>query len=194
MRDTVTSTCSSQCRYFAIESRNVIHQGYRRWLHVWMDKHVVIFMEQYNVKVRPHYTAQQNATDCSLATQQKLLGIWRQFDRVRIKKYFFADYTSGYKNCGTKPVNFVWFFFSIWLMPFWNPLLIKCHTTHLWWDQHFAYRIFMPRHAEALTKPRRIDVHIILTICHTERLYSALRYSVDAPLQTDVTHCSYVTR
>ncbi len=33
-----------------------------------------------------------------------------QFDCVHIKKEIFADYTSGYKNCGRRPVNFIWFF------------------------------------------------------------------------------------
>ncbi len=63
-----------------------------------------------HLKVRRHYAARQNATHCSFATRQKLLGICRQFDRVHMKKEFFADNTSGYKNCGTRPVNVVWFF------------------------------------------------------------------------------------
>ncbi len=37
----------------------------------------------------------------NFAVWQKLLGICRQFDRIHIKKEFFADYTSGYKNCET---------------------------------------------------------------------------------------------
>ncbi len=39
----------------------------------------------------PHYAAWQNATHCSFAAWQKLLGICRQCDRVRMKKEFFAD-------------------------------------------------------------------------------------------------------
>ncbi len=39
-----------------------------------------------SIKVRPHYAAWQNATHCSFATRQKLLGICRQFDSVHIKK------------------------------------------------------------------------------------------------------------
>ncbi len=42
------------------------------------------------IKVRPHYAARQNATHCSFAARQKLLGICRQCDRVHMKKEFFA--------------------------------------------------------------------------------------------------------
>ncbi len=57
----------------------------------------------FNAKVPPHYAARQNATHCSFAAWQKLLGICRQFDRIDIKRIFWEDY----KNCGTRPVNFV---------------------------------------------------------------------------------------
>ncbi len=64
-------------------------------------------------------------------------------------------------------------FFCNWLMPFWNPLLIIYRVANLWWDRHFADRIFMLhgmlRHAEALPKPRHIDVHIIHAICRMAR-------------------------
>ncbi len=108
-----------------------------------------------------------------LAAWQKLLSICRQFDCVHIKKEFFAVYTSGYKNCGMKPVNFFWFFFSNWLMPIWNPLLIIPRTANLWWDRQFTDRIFMPQHAEALPKLHRIHVHIILTIYRLARPHFA---------------------
>ncbi len=72
-----------------------------------------------------------------------------------------------------RSVNFLWFFFSNWLMPFWNPLLIICHAANLWWNRHFADWIFISHgmlwHTEALPKPRRIDVHIILAICRMAR-------------------------
>ncbi len=44
------------------------------------------------LKVRPHYAARQNATHCSFAARQKLLGICRQCDPVLMKKEFFADF------------------------------------------------------------------------------------------------------
>ncbi len=141
-----------------------------------------------STKLRPHYAVRQNVTHCCFATRQKLLDICRQFDRVHIKKEFFADYTSGYKNCGTRPVNFIWFFLFNWWMPFWNPLLIICHAANIWWDRYFVDWIFMPhgmlQHAEALPKSHRIDVHIILAICRTQGrilLHSAARHGVDAP-------------
>ncbi len=62
------------------------------------------------MKVHPYYTTRQNATHCSFTARQKLLGICHQFGCVHIKKEFFADYTLGYKNCGTRPVNSIWFF------------------------------------------------------------------------------------
>ncbi len=40
-------------------------------------------------------------------------------------------------------------------------------AANLLWDPYFANRIFMLRHAEALPKPRRIDIHIILDIYRT---------------------------
>ncbi len=43
------------------------------------------------VKVHPHYAAWQNATICSFAAWQKLLGICRQCNCVHMKKKFFAD-------------------------------------------------------------------------------------------------------
>ncbi len=43
-----------------------------------------IFKCAYYMKVRPHYAARQNATHCSFATRQKLLGICRQCNRVHI--------------------------------------------------------------------------------------------------------------
>ncbi len=43
------------------------------------------------LKVRPHYAAWQNATHCSFATWQKLLGICCQCDRIQMKKKFFAN-------------------------------------------------------------------------------------------------------
>ncbi len=56
-----------------------------------------------NVKVRPHYAAWQNATQCGFATRQKLLNICRKISLVHIKKKkHFADYISVYKNCRTK--------------------------------------------------------------------------------------------
>ncbi len=44
----------------------------------------------YNLKVHPHYATRQNATHCSFAAQQKLLGICCQFNRIHIKKEIFA--------------------------------------------------------------------------------------------------------
>ncbi len=70
-------------------------------------------------------------------------------------------------------------FFSNWLMPFWNPL-----AANLWWDRHFADRIFMLRHAEALSK--RVTFMSTLFLLFTAwqghiSLHFTVRYSVDAP-------------
>ncbi len=43
------------------------------------------------VKVCSHYAARHNATHCSFATWQKLLGICRQCNHIHMKKEFFAD-------------------------------------------------------------------------------------------------------
>ncbi len=42
-------------------------------------------------------------------------------------------------------------------------------SQHLWWDRHFAYRIFMLQHAEAMPKPYHIDIYNIFGICHTAK-------------------------
>ncbi len=73
-------------------------------------RHSSVKTKSYTLKVRPHYAAWQNATQYSVTTRQKLFGICRQFDRVHIKREFFVDNISGYKNCGMRLVNFVWFF------------------------------------------------------------------------------------
>ncbi len=58
------------------------------------------------LKVRPQYAARQNATHCSLAAWQKLLGICRQCERVHMKKEFFADLLQV-TNGGTRSANLV---------------------------------------------------------------------------------------
>ncbi len=104
----------------------------------------------------------------SFAARQKLLGICHQFDRTHIKNNFLQTYFRLQK-LWNETSELCLIFFSNWLMPFWNPLLIISHAANLWRDWHFADRIFMPQHAEALPKPCYIDVHIILAICHTAR-------------------------
>ncbi len=56
------------------------------------------WLEDKSIKVHPHYAAWQNATHCSFAAWQKLLGICRQFDHVHIKKEFFARITKTVKR------------------------------------------------------------------------------------------------
>ncbi len=58
------------------------------------------------LKVHPHYAAWQNAIHYSFAARQKLLGICRQFDRVQIKKEFFAKVTKTVEQDQWTPSNF----------------------------------------------------------------------------------------
>ncbi len=58
------------------------------------------------IKVHPHYATWQNATICSFAAQQKLLDIYRQFDRVHIKKEFLANITKTVERDQRSPSDF----------------------------------------------------------------------------------------
>ncbi len=62
------------------------------------------------VKMRPHYAVRQNATHCSFAAWQNLLGICRHMRSRPHEKIIFCRHSSGYKNCGTRLGNSVGFF------------------------------------------------------------------------------------
>ncbi len=59
-----------------------------------------------SIKVHPYYAVRQNATRCSFAVWQKLLSICRQFDRVHIKKEFFANVAKIVEHDGSTPSDF----------------------------------------------------------------------------------------
>ncbi len=112
--------------------------------------------------VRPHYAARQNAIHSSFAARQKLFGICRQCNRVHMKKKFFADLLQVTKNYGTKSVNFVWFFFSNWLIPFWNPLLIICRAASFDETDNLPIKFLGRAASNGMPQPRRHNVHIYL--------------------------------
>ncbi len=127
------------------------------------------FINPCNIKVHPHYATWQNTTHCNFTAQQKLHGICRQSDRVHIKRIF----CEGYKNCGTRPVNFVWFFSLTSWCNFETP-----YSSYAAWQtfdetdilpMEFSWGTDMPRHKETLPKPHRINVYIILAICRAAR-------------------------
>ncbi len=106
-----------------------------------------------NLKVRPHYAARQNATHCSFAAQQKLLGICRQCDLVHMKKKFFAD-LQVIKTVERDQRTWSDFFLKL------ADTILKPLTRHMphgffWWDRQFADRILKPRSIEqyAAAKP-----------------------------------------
>ncbi len=59
-----------------------------------------------NLKVHPRYAMRQNATHCKFVTRQKLLTYAANLIAFT-QKIIFCE---SYKNCGTRPVNSVWFF------------------------------------------------------------------------------------
>ncbi len=77
-------------------------------------------------------------------------------------------------------------FFSNWVMPFWNPLLIICCAANLWWDRHFADRIFMPHGMQKPCLSCAALTHTLFSPFATWRGHiffdSAMPYSVDAPI------------
>ncbi len=97
-----------------------------------------------------------------------------------IASTFFADLFSGYQNCGTRSANLVWFFFK-WLIPFWNPLFIKCRTASF--DGTDNLPIEFLGHAASNGMPTQ-HPHILVAwrnFCRTLPLCAA-RHSVDVPL------------
>ncbi len=96
-----------------------------------------------SIKVRPHYAVRRNATICSFVARQKLLSICCQCDRVYMENKFCRP-SSGYKNCGTRLVNFVRFFSQTGWYHFETPM----PHGFLWWDRQFADQIFKPRSIE----------------------------------------------
>ncbi len=90
----------------------------------------VIRLRIMSLKVHPHYAVWQNATHCTFAVWQKLLGICRQCDRVRRKKNFLQTFFRLQK-LWNEIGELCLIFSSNWLIPFWNPLLIVCRTASI---------------------------------------------------------------
>ncbi len=127
------------------------------------------------IKVYPHYAVRQNATHCSFATRQKLLGICHQYDRVYMKKEFFADLQV------TKTVERdrrTWSDFFLKLADtILKPLIHHMPHGFFWRDRQFADQIFrlcsIERHAAA--KPMQ-HPHILVAwrnFCCTALLHFA---------------------
>ncbi len=64
------------------------------------------------------------------------------------EKRIFCRPSSGYKNCGTRPVNFVWFFFFKLADTILKPLTHHMLHSFLWWDWQFIVRIFRTQNIE----------------------------------------------
>ncbi len=99
------------------------------------------------LKMRPHYATRQNATPCSFATRQMLLGICRQCDRIHMKKEFFADVLQVTKTVKRDRWTLSDFFLKL-VDTIWKPLTHHMPHGFLWWDRQFADRIFRPRSIE----------------------------------------------
>ncbi len=112
--------------------------------------------------MRPHYAARQNATHCSSATRQKLLGICHQCDRVHMKKEFFADLLQITKTVERDRRTWSDFFFSNWLIQFWNPLLIICHTASFDGTDNLPIEFLGRAASNGMPQPSRCNIHIYL--------------------------------
>ncbi len=142
-------------------------------------------------KVRPHYAAWQNATHCSFAARQKLLGICRQCDRVHMKKEFFTDLLQVPKLLN-EIGKLGLIFFSNWLIPFWNPLLIICRTASFDGTDNLPIEFLGRTTSNGMLQPSWHNIHVYLWHgatfgawpCRTLPLCAA-RYSVDVPLGSE---------
>ncbi len=138
--------------------------------------------------MRPHYAARQNATHCCFAAQQKLLGICRQCDRLHMKEEFFVDLLQVTKTVeGDRWTSSN--FFSNWLIPFWNPLLIICRAASLDGTDYLPIKFLGRVASNGIPQPSQCNVHVYLQHgttfaaqpCHTV-LLCAVWHSVDVPL------------
>ncbi len=134
-----------------------------------------------SLKVRPHYATWQNATHCSFAAWQKLLGICRQCDRVHMKKKFFAD-LQIIKTVERDQRTWSNFFLKL------------ADTTHhmphsfFWWTDNLPIEFLGRAASNGMPQPSRHNVHIYLwhgitfatRPCHTLPLCAAW-HSVDIP-------------
>ncbi len=59
---------AGEAENFTKNVEDKVHENWLKFLEI---------LKKIRVKVRPHYAARQNATHCSFATRQKLLGICR---------------------------------------------------------------------------------------------------------------------
>ncbi len=137
------------------------------------------------IKVRPHYAAQQNATHCSFAMRQKLLGICQQCDRVHMKKEFFANLLQVTKTVERDRRTCSDFF----LKPFWNPLFIICRAASFDGTDNLPIEFVGCAASNGMPQPSQRNVRIYLwhgvtfatQPCRTLSL-CATRHSVDVPL------------
>ncbi len=116
-------------------------------------------------KVHPHYAARQNATHCSFAMRQKLLGICHQCDRFNMKKEFVADLLQVTKTVERDMRTWSDFFLKL------ANTILKPLTHHMpcgfsWWDRQFTDRIF---------RPRNIERHAAATLTQRPHIFVAWR-------------------
>ncbi len=111
------------------------------------------------IKVRPHYATRQNATHCSFAARQKLLGICRQCDRVHMKKNFLQTFfrlPKLWNKIGELGV----IFFSKWLILFWNPLPIICRAASFDGTDKLPIEFLGRTASNGMPQPSRRNIHI----------------------------------
>ncbi len=112
---------------------------------------------------------------CGSAMRQKLLGVSCKINHIHIKKEFFANYVSLYKNWGMRNT-------------FASYAALKI-TSHYSWQQISVYQTFddtniltikfschktfcnKPQNAGTMPKPRRIDVYTTYSICRATKPY-----------------------
>ncbi len=118
------------------------------------------------------------STLCSIAewgvaTQQKLLSICRKINHIHIKKEFFANYISVYRNCGTR--NVYTSYATPKIMSHYSGRQILAQQTFDKTDilliefSYCAAFCNMPRHTETVPKPRCIDIYTIFGICRAAK-------------------------
>ncbi len=111
---------------------------------------------------------------CGAAKVARMPPMW---SRPHEKRTFCRP--SGYKNCGMRHANFVWFFISNWPIPFWNALLVICHAASFDATDNSPIKFLGCAVSNSMLQPGWCNIYIYLRHGAT----FATWHSVDVPLR-----------
>ncbi len=105
------------------------------------------------------------AAECNTLQLCRVAKVARHIPPMRSRpawKRIFCRPSSGYQNCGTRSANLVRFFFSNWLIPFWNPLFIICCAASFDGTDNLPIKFLGRTASNGMPQPSRRNVHIYL--------------------------------